>query len=326
MEEPDTRHLTPVLVGPTAVGKTAVAVELAALTPVTVISADARQVYRGLDIGTAKPERDIRARVPHAGLDLVDPGERYSAGQFARDAAGWLDEIRAAGRLPLVVGGTGFYVRALADGLFKEPPFDPGRRERLRGWTERLPATELARWAGRLDTRFQTGGRQRAARTIEVALLTGQSLSWWQREARETGVMRPWYIHLTLPREALRTRIAARVDAMLAAGLVDEVRSVLARGVAPDAAGLDGVGYRETVAMLEQRLPARELREAIARATRGYAKRQETWFRNQLRAPYAVRSEPGIWTLDATDTPERLAAMILDRWKTAHGAQRTAHD
>jgi len=314
------------LVGPTAVGKTAVAVALAALTPITVISADARQVYRGLDIGTAKPERDILARVPHVGLDLVDPGERYSAGQFARDAAGWLEEIRAAGRLPLVVGGTGFYVRALADGLFKEPPLEPGRRERLRGWTERLPAPELARFAGRLDTRFQPGGRQRASRAIEVALLTGQSLSWWQREARETGAMRPWYIHLTLPREALRARIAARVDAMLAAGLVDEVRGVLARGVAPDAAGLDGVGYREAVAVLQGRLPAADLREAIARATRSYAKRQETWFRNQLRAPDAVRGAPGVWTLDATEAPERLAAMILERWNTANSSRRTAHE
>jgi tRNA dimethylallyltransferase len=307
---PDPRHLTPVLVGPTGVGKTAVAVALAALAPVTVLSADARQVYRGLDIGTAKPDRAVRARVPHVGLDLVDPGERYSAGRFARDAAGWLADIRAAGRLPLVVGGTGFYVRALADGLFREPPLDPGRREQLRSWTERMPAPDVARWAGRLDARFQAGGRQRAARAVEVALLTGQALSWWQREARETGVMRPWYIHLTLPREALRRRIAERVDAMLAGGLVEEVRGVLARGVASGAAGLDGIGYRETVAMLERRLPAAELREAIATATRGYAKRQETWFRNQLR-------DAPVWTLDATEEPAVLASLIIERWRSA---------
>ena len=314
--------------GPTAVGKTAVAVALAALTPVTVVSADARQVYRGLDIGTAKPDRSVLARVPHVGLDLVDPGERYSAGRFAREAAGWLAEIRAAGRLPLVVGGTGFYVRALADGLFREPPLEPTRRQRLRGWTERLPAPDLARWAGRLDTRFQAGGRQRAARAVEVALLTGQALSWWQREARETGVMRPWYIHLTLPREALRARIAIRVDAMLGAGLVEEVRAVLARGIAPDAAGLDGVGYREVVAMLAngKGLRAEELRDAIVAATRSYAKRQETWFRNQLRAPYAVSGAPEVWTLDATPSPDVLAAEILGRWNAAHGARRTAHE
>jgi tRNA dimethylallyltransferase len=317
---PESRRLTPVLVGPTAVGKTAVAAALAALTPITVVSADARQVYRGLDIGTAKPDRALLARVSHVGIDLVDPGERYSAGRFAREAAGWLDEIRAAGRLPLVVGGTGFYVRALADGLFREPPLDADRRERLRGWTAHLPAPDLARWAGRLDARFQAGGRQRAARAVEVALLTGQALSWWQREARETGVMRPWYIHLTLPREALRRRIAERVDGMLAAGLVDEVQAILARGTPSDAAGLDGVGYREAVAMLEGRLPVADLREAIVRATRSYAKRQETWFRNQLHAPYA--------TLDATEAPETMAVRILDRWSgvTAHGAQRTAHD
>ncbi len=316
MGAPDARFLTPVLVGPTAVGKTAVAVALAALTPVTVISADARQVYRGLDIGTAKPDRALLTRVPHVGLDLVDPGERYSAGRFAHEAAAWLAEIRTARRLPLVVGGTGFYVRALADGLFREPPLDAGRREQLRAWTERLPAADLARWAGRLDARFQAGGRQRAARAVEVALLTGQALSWWQREARETGVMRPWYIHLTLPRETLRSRIAARVDGMLAAGLVEEVRGVLARGVPSGAAGLDGVGYRETVAMLEQRLPATELREAIAAATRAYAKRQETWFRNQLREPGAGSQDPGIWTLDAMETPELLARRIHERWSS----------
>ncbi len=310
MGGPDPRPLTPVLVGPTAVGKTAVAVALAARQPLTVLSADARQVYRGLDIGTAKPDRAVLARVPHVGLDLIDPGERYSAGRFARDAADWLAEIRAAGRLPLVVGGTGFYVRALTEGLFREPPLDPGRRARMRDWTAGLGAPDLARWAGRLDARFQAGGRQRAARAVEVALLTGQALSWWQQEARETGTMRPWYIHLTLPREALRRRITERVDAMLATGLVEEVRGVLARGIPPDAAGLDGVGYREAVAMLANRLPAAELREAIAAATRAYAKRQETWFRNQLR-------DGPVWTLDATEEPPALAALILERWQSA---------
>lgn len=316
MGGPDPRPLTPVLVGPTGVGKTAAAVALAAVTPLTVISADARQVYRGLDIGTAKPDAETLARVPHRGVDLVDVGERYSAGRFAREAAAWLADLRAAGRWAVVVGGTGFYVRALADGLFREPPLDPGRRERLRAWAGALRAPDLARWAGRLDRRFPGGGRQRASRSVEVALLTGRALSWWQREARETGAIRPWYIHLTLPREALRRRIAERVDGMLAAGLVEEVRGVLARGVRPDAPGLDGVGYREVVALLQGRLPAAELRDAIAIATRRYAKRQETWFRNQLRRqPSAVSRQPDdVWLLDATQDPETLAAEILERW------------
>jgi tRNA dimethylallyltransferase len=309
----DPRPLTLVLVGPTGVGKTAVAAALAALLPITVVSADARQVYRRLDVGTAKPDAETRRRVPHLGLDLVEPGERYSAGRFARDAAAWLGEIRAAGRTPVLVGGTGLYVRALAEGLFREPPLEPARRDRLRAWADAFALADLARWAGRLDPRFAGGGRQRAARAVEVALLTGRSLSWWQREARETGVMRPWYIHLTLPRERLRRRIAERVDGMLAAGLVAETRAVLASGVAPDAPGLDGVGYRQVVAMLEGRLPEAELREAIAVATRQYAKRQETWFRNQLSG---VSHQPSaaVWRLDATPPPEEIAAMIRAQW------------
>jgi tRNA dimethylallyltransferase len=313
------RPLVPVLVGPTAVGKTAVALVLADRIPMTIISADARQVYQRLDIGTAKPDRASRARVPHAGIDVVEPGERYSAGRFAREAAGWLTEAIAARRQPLVVGGTGFYVRALADGLFQEPPLEPARRERLQAWAAGVPGPALARWASRLDPRFSGGGRQRAARVLEVALLTGRPLSLWQQMARATGVMRPWYVVLTLPREQLRRRIAERVDAMLAAGLVDEVRAELARGTAANAAGLDGVGYRETVAMLEGRLASAHLREAIVRATRAYAKRQETWFRNQLRPqPSAVSHQPdNIWTLDATKPAEELADLIESRWRNA---------
>jgi tRNA dimethylallyltransferase len=313
------RPLTPVLVGPTAVGKTAVAAALAERIPLTVISADARQVYRRLDIGTAKADPGLRARVPHLGIDLVEPGERYSAGRFANEAAGWLTAVRAAGRLPLIVGGTGFYVRALADGLFHEPPLDPDRRERLRTWTAGLEGGALARWALRLDARFTGGGRQRAARVLEVALLTGRSLSLWQQMARATGAMRPWYIVLTLPRELLRRRIAERVEAMLVAGLVEEVRAELARGTAADAPGLDGVGYRETVAMLAGRLAPEDLPSAIVRATRAYAKRQETWFRNQLCfQPSALSRQPeDVWTLDAARPAAELADAIARRWRTA---------
>jgi tRNA dimethylallyltransferase len=304
---PDAKHLTPVFVGPTGVGKTAVAVALAARRPITIISADARQLYRGLDIGTAKPGPDVLARVPHRGLDLLEPGERYSAGRFARDAAEWVAQIRAEGRSPVVVGGTGLYIRALAEGLFNEPVLDPERRERLRAWSGDMEDRELVRWAGRLDARFPGGGRQRAARAIEVALLTGHALSWWQREARASGVLRPWYIHLTMPRDVLHRRLAARVDQMLAAGLVDEVRRALDRGIPADAPGLDGIGYREVVAMLEGSLPEPLLRDAILAATRQYAKRQDTWFRNQLR-------ESQVWAINATDSAALIADRILERW------------
>jgi len=299
-------------VGPTGVGKTAVAVALASLKRITVISADARQLYRGLDIGTAKPGPDILARVPHRGLDLLEPGERYSAGRFARDAAEWVAQSRADGRSPVVVGGTGLYIRALADGLFNEPVLDPERRERLREWSSDLEAGDLVRWAGRLDAGFPGGGRQRAARAIEVALLTGRALSWWQREARASGVLRPWYIHLTMPRDVLHRRLAVRVDQMLAAGLVDEVRRALDRGIAADAPGLDGIGYREVVAMLQGSLPEPLVRDAILAATRQYAKRQDTWFRNQLR-------ESQVWTINATDAPALIAERIRERWEGRGG-------
>lgn len=294
------------IVGPTGVGKTAVAVSLGRLWPITVISADARQVYRSLDIGTAKPTREEQRIAPHLGLDLLEPGERYSAGRFARDAAGWIGAL-AEKRRPVVVGGTGFYVRALADGLFQEPEMDHDRRDRLRAWTAEMEG--IGRWATRLDPRYAGGGRQRAARTIEVALLTGRALSWWQHHARTQGVMRPWYVRLTLPRVVLHRRIRERVDHMLAAGLIDEVREVLRRGVPENAPGLDAVGYREVVGHLQGNISREDLPEAIATATRRYVKRQETWFRHQLLGSPVV-------TLDADDPPDVLARRIADLWET----------
>jgi len=298
-----------VIVGPTAVGKTAVAVALAEHWPLTVISADARQVYRRLDIGTAKPTAEELQRAPHVGLDVVDPGERYSAGRYARDAAAWLESL-PPDRQPVVVGGTGFYVRALADGLFREPPIDSARRERLRRWAR--DADRLGEWAIRLDPGYRGGGRQRAARAVEVALLTGQPLSWWQRQASAEGIMRPWYVRLTLPRAVLRRRIERRVQAMLERGLIDEVRDVLASGVVSDAPGLDAVGYREVVRHLGEGSSRDELSRQIVVSTRRYAKRQETWFRHQLLGHPVV-------TLDATDAPELLARRVAELW-TRRGA------
>jgi tRNA dimethylallyltransferase len=296
-----------VIVGPTAVGKTAVGLALGAHWPLEIVSADSRQVYRRLDIGTAKPTRKERGRVPHHGLDLVDPGARYSAGHFARDAEGWVADIRGRGRMPVVVGGTGLYVRALAEGLFREPPLDPGRRRSLDAFTARLEPLELLRWAGRLDPGFRGGGRQRAARAIEVALLTGRPLSYWQEAARAQGTVNPWYIVLTVPRPVLHQRIARRSADMVQRGLIEEVASVLADGVEPAAPGLDGIGIREAVDYLHGRRPREAVAEAIAASTRQYAKRQQTWFRHQL--------EGAVLTLDATRPPERLAAEIAESWQ-----------
>ena len=301
----------PVLVGPTAVGKTAVALALAAHWPLEVISADSRQVYRRLDIGTAKPTKKERARVVHHGLDLIDPGTRYGAGHFARDACGWIAAVLASGKMPVVVGGTGLYVRALAEGLFREPVLDPARRRHLDAWTARLEPLELVRWAGRLDADFRGGGRQRAARAIEVALLTGAPLSHWQRAASEGGAIDPWYIVLTAPRAVLHARIARRAEEMVRRGLIEEVASVLADGYHAGTPGLDGIGIREAVDFLHGCRSRDSVAEAIAVSTRQYAKRQETWFRHQV--------EGSVLTLDATRPPERLAAEIAEAWKRARG-------
>ena len=292
------------LVGPTAVGKTAVAVALTAHWPLEIISADSRQIYRRLDIGTAKPTRKERARAIHHGIDLVDPGTRYSAGRFARDAIGWLTDIRARGRLPLIVGGTGLYIRALADGLFAEPTLDPSRRRALDAWTARMEPLELLRWAGRLDPGFRGGGRQRAARAIEVALLSGRPLSYWQQAARARGSLDPWYIVLTVPRPVLHQRIARRAEEMVRRGVIEEVAAVLAEGHAANAPGLDGIGIREAVEYLHGVRTRDSVAEAITIGTRQYAKRQQTWFRHQLSGR--------VVTLDATRAPERLAAEIAE--------------
>lgn len=297
----------PVLVGPTAVGKTAVAMALAAHWPLEVISADSRQVYRRLDIGTAKPSPKERARVPHHGLDLVDPGARYSAGHFARDGVCWLGEVRGRGKLPVVVGGTGLYVRALAEGLFAEPSLDAAKRRSLDAWTARLEPIELLRWAARLDPGFRGGGRQRAARAIEVALLSGHPLSYWQQAARAQGSLDPWYIVLTVPRPVLHQRIARRAEDMVRRGLIEEVAAVLAEGHGARTPGLDGIGVREAVEYLHGARPRESVAEAVAVGTRQYAKRQETWFRHQLAGQ--------VVTLDATRSPEKLAAEIATLWE-----------
>jgi tRNA dimethylallyltransferase len=297
----------PILVGPTAVGKTAVALALSAHWPLEVVSADSRQIYRRLDIGTAKPTRRERERVPHEGLDLVEPGERYSAGRFAQDAERWIASIRLRGRMPVLVGGTGLYIRALVDGLFLEPPLDPERRQAIEVWLSTLGNAAMVRWATRLDPAFRGGGRQRASRAIEVALLSGRSLSYWQAHAKAASAVEPWYVVLRVPRAVLYHRIQVRAEEMIRRGLIEEVAAVLAEGVPPGAPGLDGVGIREAVEYLQGQRDRDSVAAALATATRHYAKRQETWFRHQLTGP--------ILTLDATRPPELLAGEVVRAWE-----------
>lgn len=298
---------TPILVGPTGVGKTAVALALGAILPIEVVSADSRQVYRGLDIVTAKATPRERQRVTHHLIDLIRPGERYSAGRFAVEAAEVISSIRQRGNLPVIVGGTGLYVKALVHGLFAEPPLDRPRRGQMSAVTAGMDHATLVRWASRLDPGFAGGGRQRAARAIEVAMLTGQPLSWWQRTAAVQGTIDPWIVRLTVPRPVLHQRIRARTEEMVRRGLVEEVATALAEGAPSNGPGMDGVGVREAVAVLHGQLARERLVDAIATSTRQYAKRQETWFRHQLG--------DDVLTLDATRPPDQIAAAMAAAWE-----------
>ena len=275
------------IVGPTACGKSELAVAVARRLDGEVVSMDSRQVYRGMDVGTAKLSVVEREGVPHHGLDLVDPDRNYSAGAFAREARGWIGAIHDRGRVPILVGGTGFFLRALTQPIFDEPTLDPDRRRALRSWLAARPRAELARWARALDPAraalAEAGGPQRLSRALEVAFLTGRALSWWHRHAAaEEGALSAIVVLVELPREELDRRIDIRVTRMLEGGLVEEVRRLLANGYGPGGPGMTGVGYRETVAQLRGELEPDQAAERIRKATRAYARRQATWFRNQL--------------------------------------------
>ena len=299
--------------GPTAVGKTELALRIAERTGAEIVSIDSRQVYRGLDIGTAKPTPAERARVPHHGIDVVDPGTRYSAGRFARDARRWVGEIRSRGRVPLLVGGTGFFLRALLEPLFEEPPLDPDRRRRLERVLARMEGERRFRWLDALDPESAAqlrrgGGRQRELRTLEVALLTGHSLGWWHRErpAREPGLDALIFV-LDRPRQALDRRIDARVDAMLRAGFLEEVAGLIDAGYGPDDPGMSATGYSEAIAALDGQLSVDDAADRIRRMTRRYARRQLTWFRNQL--------PPDARWLDGTRPMDELVEEVVEQWR-----------
>ncbi|MEX0935261.1 MAG: tRNA (adenosine(37)-N6)-dimethylallyltransferase MiaA [Gemmatimonadota bacterium] len=275
------------LVGPTAVGKTELSIALARRLDGEIISMDSRQIYRGMDVGTAKVEPVARRAVPHHGLDLIGPDERYSAARFARDARRWLKEIEARDRLGLLVGGTGFFLRALIDPVFREPPLDEARRQRLRDWLAAQSSQELARWVDALDPRrsrvARAGGTQRLSRTLEMALLTGRPLSWWHQHApAQADPIDVNVAVLTRPREDLYHRIDTRAEAMFSGGRLDEGSALLEQGYSEGDPGMTGTGYREAVAVLRGDLEVEEAVDQVQRATRGYARRQLTWFRNQL--------------------------------------------
>lgn len=274
------------LVGPTATGKSELGMRVAHATGGEIVNADALQVYRGLDVGTAKPSAAERAEVPHHLLDLVGPEERFSAGELARRGRRAIAEIRGRGRLPIVVGGSGFYLRALLEGLSPLPPADPElRRELARRAADEgaeIIHRELAAVDPETARRLAPADVQRVVRALEVARSTGLPLSAWIA-ARPAGEepLAAVRVGLTLPRALLYDLIAARVARMLADGWVEEVRGLLDRGVDPEAPAFQAIGYRQLVRFVRGEWSLEEAVADTVRATRRFAKRQLTWFRNE---------------------------------------------
>lgn len=287
-----------VLVGATAVGKTAAAIALGQRFGAEVVNADSVQVYRGLDIGSAKPTPAERALVPHHLVDVAGPAEQMSAARFAALAEAAIADIQGRGRRVLVAGGTGLYIKALLWGLAPAPPVDPHLRRRLHeDWDRDGPAALHARLAS-LDPdsarRLAPNDRQRVLRALEVCLQTGQPFS---RRLAEHGFKAPRYTHALLglerPRAELNQRIEARCRQMWRGGLLEETRALLAAGVPPQAMSLQSLGYRQALrVILDGRDPDEALSEMIAK-TRAYAKRQMTWFRGLEGIKWLSADDPG---------------------------------
>ena len=292
--------------GPTGVGKTAVAVALAREWPLEAVSVDSRQVYRRMDIGTGKPTPGERRLLPHHLIDVVEPDEPYDAARFAQDATAAIADIHARRRRAVLVGGTGLYLRALLHGLSPLPPADLALRRRLRAEAATEgPAALHTRLAGLDPTtaaRLHPRDLVRITRALEVVLLTGQPLSTL-RGARRRMAPSPYRaltIGLTMPRAALYARLDARVDRMVAGGLLGEVEGLLAAGRAPELPAMQGIGYRHLVPVVTRGAPLDEAVRTMKRDTRGYAKRQWTWFGRDEGARWVVvdPEDPGSATVE----------------------------
>ncbi len=303
-----------VIVGPTAVGKSRIAVEVAKAFETEVLTADSRQVYRGMDVGTDKPASEERQAVPHRLIDLVDPDESFNAGLYRRQAIDEIERLYRDCRLPLVVGGTGLYVRTLLKGLCDAPPADPIVREALRQEAEDQGSDRL--YARLVDVdpviaaRLHPRDESKVIRALEVYQLSGRRMSEFQQE--HGFAERPFatvMIGLNRDRDMLYRRIEGRIDWQLAHGLIEETKRLLAQGYQRDSAAMKGLGYRQVAEHLAGEYDAAEMVRRFKRDTRHFSKRQMTWF----------RKEPGIqWLMieESESVPHTTARVIeqIDRF------------
>jgi tRNA dimethylallyltransferase len=276
------------ILGPTASGKSALALALARRVGGEIVSCDSQQVYIGMDVGTAKPTRDERREIPHHLLDLVHPSETFHAARWAALARASLRQIAARGRLPIVVGGTGLYFRALTAGFFAAPPADAAIRARHREEAMRLGVEALHDRLAAVDAAAAAviGRRDlvRVSRALEIFEQTGVPITSWRREATPPADLAPRAVVLDPPALELRARIAARARHMFDAGLADEVRALRAAGYGPTLRPLQALGYEQVGAWLDGACSRHDALAATIAATAAYARRQRTWFRKEAAA------------------------------------------
>ena len=302
--------MIPILIvaGPTASGKSRLALALAQRLQGEIVSADSRQVYARLDIGTAKPDREELERVRHHLIGIIEPEERYNAGRFSREAAAGIEKLALDGKTPLVCGGTGFYLQALVKPLFEEPAVPEEAKTRIRIQLSRRFESEggetLHRELAAVDpdtaARLHPNDFQRVGRALELYYLTGRTLSGHFRLAKAAAAYRAFTVLLDPPDKSLKENIRLRARRMLEQGWAGEVEALLAAGVDPRAPGLQSLGYREIISQVRGEISREAAFEAIVGRTWQYARRQRTWFRNR---PAELRLDP------AEADPDRIVSL-----------------
>jgi tRNA dimethylallyltransferase len=288
-----------VVVGPTASGKTRLSLSIAKIGDGEIVSADSRQIYRYLEIGTAKPSKNEMEGIPHHCIDIINPDESFSAGAYGKYARHIVSEIHARRHLPIVVGGSGLYIRALVDGIFWEECKDPELREKLKEEAEKKGLNILYQRLCKVDPeaaeKIHTNDKKRIIRALEVYEITGQPISRMQKEKTQPADFSTHFWGLRWPREVLYQRINKRVDTMLEKGLVEEVKQLQSQGLGPALNALDSVGYKEIFAFLQGECSYGEAIEQIKRNTRRFAKKQLVWFRGDRRIRWIDMEAPVDW-------------------------------
>ncbi len=307
------------LLGATGIGKTDIAIEIANITNGEIISSDARQFYNYMTIGTAKPTKEQLASAKHHFIDFLGPDKYYSAGAFAKDALKVIENLTAQNKRIIIAGGSGFYLRALVDGLFEEPAKDENVKKALQKKAEVTGPEPLYRKLQNVDPesaeKIMPNDTQRIIRALEVLEVTGKTLSWYHKKKTKALDYPGRIIGLYRPREELYSRINLRVDIMLKQGLVEEVKKLLEMGYTPGMNALKTVGYIEVFDYLENRTGYEEMVELIKQHTRNYAKRQITWFRKETRI---------FWYRIQKNEDHRLAAEKINQFWLSRKNQKTS--